>query len=67
MKEYTFWYSATYTYKAGFRAESKEHAEMLLKGVFENYNSIEDLPGFWEKDKGYDADYSPETLEEWAD
>lgn len=67
MKEYTFWYSETYTYKAGFKAENLEEATKLVNEVFEGERAIEDLPEFWNKDKGYEADYSPETLEEWED
>ena len=67
MKDYSFWYSETYTYKAGFRAENKEQAEALLKNVFEGMEGVRELPDFWENDKGYDAEYSPETLTEWED
>jgi hypothetical protein len=67
MKEYTFWYSEEYVYKAGFKAKNLEEAQKLLEHVFEGENSIEDLPGYWNKDKGYECDYSPETLEEHED
>jgi hypothetical protein len=67
MKKYTFWYSETYTYKGGFEAESLEEAKKLLNEVFEGEMSIQELPWFWNKDKGYEADYSPETLEEVED
>jgi hypothetical protein len=67
MKTYTFWYSEEYTYKAGFQAESLEEATKLINEVFEGDTAIEDLPAFWSKDKGYESDYSPETLEEHED
>lgn len=66
-KTYTFWYSETYTYKGGFDAENLEEAKELLSKVFDGEIGIEELPEFWNKDKGYEADYSPETLEEWED
>jgi hypothetical protein len=66
-KTYTFWYDETYTYKAGFTAESLEEAQKLLAEVFEGETAIEDLPGYWSKDKGYESDYAPETLEEYED
>ena len=68
MKTYTFWYTESYTYKGGFEAESLEQAQELLAKVFDDGElNFEDLPEFWSKDKGYDAEYSPETLEEHED
>lgn len=66
-KTYTFWYSEECTYKGGFQAESLEEAQKLLDEVFEGERAIEDLPGYWSKDKGYEAEYAPETLEEIED
>ena len=67
MPTYTFWYSEEYAYKGGFEAENLEEAEKLLNEVFEGETAIEDLPKFWSKDKGYECEYSPETLEEHED
>ncbi len=67
-KTYTFWYTESYTYKGGFKAESLEQAQELLSQVFDDGEiSVEELPEFWSKDKGYEVEYSPETLEEWED
>ncbi len=67
-KTYTFWYDETYTYKVGFKADSLEQAQELLSQVFdEGEFSVEQLPEFWSKDKNYEFDYAPETLEEWED
>jgi hypothetical protein len=65
MKTYTFWYSETYTYKAGFQAESLEEAKKLLNDVFDGERDINTLPEFWFKDKGYETEYSSDTIEEW--
>lgn len=65
MKTYTFWFSETYTMKAGFKANSLEEAKALINDVFEGERDVQTLPEFWMKDKGFDCEYSPETLEEW--
>lgn len=63
MTEYSFWYSGTTVYKAGFEAKSLEEAEKMLKRVFVDGDlSIEELPNFWDNDKDSDYDYSPESL-----
>lgn len=64
MKQYVFWYSETDTYKAYFEAENREQAESMLKNVFEGDGSLSDLPNFGATGKDYDAEYSPETLQE---
>jgi hypothetical protein len=64
MNDYTFWYSETNTYKAGFKAENFQQAQDLLSQVFDGETPIEDLPEFWSKGKDFEFEYSPETLEE---
>jgi hypothetical protein len=64
-KEYVFWYSDSATYKAGIEANSLEEAIELLDSVFQRgETALEDLPGFWNKHKDGEYDYSPETVEE---
>ena len=66
MREYTFWYSETDTYKAGFMAANDEEAKELLRKVFEAGElSLDDLPSAWSKSKAYETDYSPETLDSY--
>lgn len=64
MARYTVWYSETYTYKAWFEAESKEHAQELLEQVRGSEIDVEELPEFGNKDKNYELDIAVETLEE---
>lgn len=64
MARYTVWYSETYTYKAWFEADSKEHAQELLGQVRDSEIDVEELPEFGNKDKNYELDVAVETLEE---
>ncbi len=64
MAKYTVWYSETYTYKAWFEADSKEHAQELLEQVRGSEIEVEELPEFGNKDKNYELDVAVETLEE---
>ncbi len=64
MARYTVWYSETYTYKAWFEADSKEHAQELLEQVRDSEIEVEELPEFGNKDKNYELDVAVETLEE---
>ena len=64
MPEYELWYSESYTYKAWFKADSKEQAIELLEKVQEGDIQIEDLPHFGKKDKGYELDIEPSEVEE---
>lgn len=64
MARYTVWYSETYTYKAWFEADSKEHAQELLEQVRDSEIDVEELPEFGNKDKNYELDVAVETLEE---
>ncbi len=66
MREYTFWYSETDTYKAGFMAANDDDAKELLSKVFETGElSFDDLPSAWKKSKLIETDYTPETLESY--
>jgi hypothetical protein len=60
MKDYTFWYSDTSTYKAGFQAKNAAEAERLWEDVFvHGSKTLEELPGFWNKHKGSDIESEP--------
>ena len=65
MPEFEIWYSETYTYKAWFTADSKEQAIELLESVQQGDIDLEsDLTGFSRKDKGYELDLEPLSVEE---
>jgi hypothetical protein len=65
MPEFEIWYSETYTYKAWFSADSKEQAIEVLEAVQQGDLDLEsDLTGFDRKDKGYELDLDPLSVEE---
>jgi hypothetical protein len=64
MPKFTFWYSETYTNKGWFEAENEAEARQLLSKVQDGDLDINELPNLGFKDKGYDLEISPETLEE---
>jgi hypothetical protein len=65
MPEFEIWYSETYTYKAWFSADSKEQAIEMLEAVQQGDLDLEsDLTGFSRKDKGYELDLDPLSVEE---
>jgi hypothetical protein len=65
MPDFEFWYSETYTYKAWFSAGSKEQAIEILEAVQEGSLDLEsDLTAFGRKDKGYELDLDPQSIEE---
>jgi hypothetical protein len=64
MPEFEIWYSETYTYKAWFSADSKEKAIEMLEAVEQGETLLEDLTGFGHKDKGYELDIEPLSVEE---
>jgi hypothetical protein len=65
MPEFEIWYSETYTYKAWFSADSKEQAIEMLEAVQQGDLDLEsDLTGFSRKDKGYELDLEPLSVEE---
>ena len=64
MPDYSFWYTESYDYKGWFTADDMEHACELLDKVMEGELNIEQLPNWGNKDKGYEIELSPETLEE---
>lgn len=67
-KQFTFWYSETYTYKAWFEAESIEEARELLDQVWNSdLDMEEDLPKFGNKDKNFELDIDMVSLEEVED
>jgi hypothetical protein len=64
MATFTFWYSETYTNKGWFTADNEDEARKLLEQVQDGELSPDDLPDFGFKDKGYELDISPETLDQ---
>jgi hypothetical protein len=64
MATYTFWYSETYTNKGWFTADNKEQAIEMLDKIRLGEIDFEELPDFGRKDKNYEVDISPETIEE---
>jgi hypothetical protein len=64
MPDFEIWYSETYTYKAWFSADSKEQAIEMLEAVEQGETLLEDLTGFGHKDKGYELDIEPLSVEE---
>jgi hypothetical protein len=68
LKQYTFWYSETDTYKAGFMAANDDEAKELLAKVFDTGElSLDDLPDAWSKSKSIETEYAPETLVSYDD
>lgn len=63
-KQFTFWYSETYTYKGWFEAESEEQARTFLSRVEDAEWEMSDLPEFGFKDKGYELEIDLGTVEE---
>jgi hypothetical protein len=64
MPDYSVWYSDTYTYKGYFTADSREQALELLNKVEMGQIVMDELPEFVFKDKGYEIEVDPGTLEE---
>ena len=63
MAKYTFWYTEETTYEAGFEADSLEQAKELLEKLRACEIDVEDLTGFWNKDKDGGTCISIDTLE----
>lgn len=64
MKEFTFWYSETYTYKGWFVAESEEQARELLSEVQDGELDMSTLAKFGFKDKAYELEIDSASLED---
>jgi hypothetical protein len=64
MPEFEFWYDETATYKAWFEADSKEQAIEMLEKLEGGMISIDDLPNYQGKLKGYEVQIGHDTLEE---
>lgn len=64
MKEYSFWYSETYTYKAWFEAESEEQARTFLARVEDGEWELEELPEFQKSDKAYEVELDMPSFED---
>jgi hypothetical protein len=65
--EFSFWYDETYTYKGYITADSEEEARKVIEQVQLGEISINDLPSFQCKDKGYFLEIDPGTLEDLND
>lgn len=64
MPNYSIWYSETYTNKGYFTAENEEEAIKLLTKVNMGEIIMDELPNFAFKDKGYELELEPETVED---
>jgi hypothetical protein len=64
MKEFSFWYSETYTFKGWFQAESEEQARTFLARVEDGEWELEELLEFQKKDKGYELELDEGSLED---
>ena len=64
MPELEIRYSETNTYKAWFQAENKEQAIEMLEAVEQGEAELDELAGFGQKDKGYELDLEPLSVEE---
>jgi hypothetical protein len=62
MPTYEIWYDETYTYKAWFTADSKEHAKELLGLVQDGQAEFDSLDDFESKDKGYELEIELSTI-----
>lgn len=65
MATFEVWYSETYVYKAWFDADDKEAALAMLEQVESGEADLEELPNFGNKDKSYELEIDPISLEEW--
>jgi hypothetical protein len=64
MPKYTFWHNVEEAWKAGFTADSVEHAQQLLEMVEDGEMDMADLPDYWERNKGLDMVIDTASLEE---
>lgn len=64
MPDYTFWHNVEEAWKAGFTADSVEHAQQLLEAVENGEMELTDLPDYWEKNKGIETLIDTSSLEE---
>jgi hypothetical protein len=64
MKEFSFWYSETYTFKGWFQAESEEQARTFLARVEDGEWELEELLEFQKRGKGYELELDEGSLED---
>lgn len=64
MKRYTVWMDVTETWKVYFEANDLEHAKQLLQQLNTYEIDVDDVPEYFEKNKGIEKQYALDTLEE---
>ena len=64
MAQFEFWYSETQTFKGYFEAESIEEAVKLLEQAQDGEIAFDDLPQWWNKDKGFELEFDPNSVKE---
>lgn len=64
MKRYTVWLDVTETWKAYFEAEDLEQAKQIVQQLNTFELDVDDVPSYFEKNKGIEKQYAVETLEE---
>jgi hypothetical protein len=62
-KRYTFWFNVEEAWKASFVADSLEHATELLEMVENGDMNTDELPKYWEKNKGLESVIDTNSLE----
>jgi len=63
-KTYIFSFDVVESWRASFEAESDEEAAKLYKQLVDGDINTEDLPEYFEKNKGLDTDYTSYGLED---
>ena len=62
-KHYQFWYNVEEAWKASFTANSLEEAEALLEQVENGDINLDELPNYYERNKGLDTSIDTASLE----
>jgi hypothetical protein len=64
MKRYSVWMDVTETWKVYFEAQDLEQAKQILRDLETGEVDTEDVPEYFEKNKGIEKHYALDTLEE---
>jgi hypothetical protein len=62
-KHYQFWYNVEEAWRASFTADSLEEAKALLEQVEAGDLSLDELPNYYERNKGLDTTIDMPSLE----
>lgn len=65
MKDYTAWMNVTEEWKVSFQANNLEEAKEILRKLNNDELDPDDVPEYFEKNKGIEKEYVVDTLEEW--